>query len=133
MADERLGQDDRPMGLLASLGRLISSTVGLIETRLQLLSNDVALARFEITRLAIVAAAVVVCFQAAILMGVIFLVLVVPESARATAVGVAALALFGGAVGGALWLRHWLKNLPPFFAATLGELKKDRESLRGRP
>ena len=132
MADEHSERTGRP-GLLGSLGRLFSSVIGLVETRLELLSNDIAFERFQLTRIVIVAAAVIVCLQAGILMAVIFLVLVVPDSARTMAVGIAALVLLGGALVGVLSLRHWLKTRPPFLAATLGELKKDRDRLRGRP
>ena len=130
MTSEPQEDKDRP-GLLASLGRLIGSTLGLLQTRLELLSNDIAFERSQLARLAIGGAAAIVFLQAGVLMAVIFLVLVVPESARAVAVGTAALVLLGSALGCALWLRHWLKTRPPFFAATIGELKKDREKLRG--
>jgi uncharacterized membrane protein YqjE len=123
-------EEDRP-GLLASLGRLIGSAVGLVQTRLELLSNDIAFERSQLLRLVIVGAAAIVFLQAGILMGAIFLVLVVPESARALAVGIAAAVLLGSALGSVLWLRHSLKTRPPFFAATIGELKKDRDRLKG--
>ena len=128
MDDER---DDRP-GLLSSLGRTLSSTLGLIETRLELLGNDLALAHSDLTKLVIVTASVVLSLQLGILLGVIFLVLVVPESARALVVGICSLLVLAGSVGGVLWLRHWLKTRPGFFEATIGEFKKDRERLRGR-
>ena len=124
-------EEDQP-GLLASLGRLIGSTVGLIQTRLELLANDLAFAHSELTRLAIAAGVVVVCLQAGILLGVIFLILAVPESARATVVGIAALVLLAAALGGALWVRRWLRTRSRFFAGTLEELRKDRDKLRGR-
>ncbi len=125
-------EEDRP-GLLASLGRLIGSTVGLVQTRLELLSNDMAIEHSRRMRLVIVGAAAIVFLQAGLLMGAIFLVLVVPESARAMAVGMAALVLLGAAFGCALWVRHWFKTRPPFLAATIGELRKDLEKLRGGP
>lgn len=125
------GRDDRP-GLISSLKRTISSTLGLIETRLELLSNDLALAHSDLTKLVVVVASVVLCLQLGILLGVIFLILVVPDSARALVVGIAALLVLGGSLGGALWLRHWLKTRPGFFEATIEEFKKDRERLRGR-
>jgi uncharacterized membrane protein YqjE len=57
---------------------------------------------------------------------------VAPEQ-RALAVGIASLAMLLGAGGGALWLRAWLKSRPPMFAATVAELRKDRDRLKGNP
>jgi uncharacterized membrane protein YqjE len=128
MDDER---DDRP-GLLSSLGRTLSSTLGLIETRLELLGNDLALAQGDLTKLVIVTASVVLSLQLGILLGVIFLILVVPESARAFVVGICSILVIAGSFAGVLWLRHWLKTRPGFFEATIEEFKKDRERLRGR-
>ena len=128
MDDER---DDRP-GLLSSLGRTLSSTLGLIETRIELLGNDLALAQGDLTKLVIVTASVVLSLQLGILLAVIFLILVVPESARALVVGICSLLVIAGSFGGVLWLRHWLRTRPGFFEATIEEFKKDRERLRGR-
>ena len=80
----------------------------------------------------IVGATVVVCFQLGALLGVIFLILVVPPSARRLVVGIAALVVCAASIGGALWLRRWLRLRPPFFGATIEEFRKDREKLRGR-
>jgi uncharacterized membrane protein YqjE len=125
-------ETERPAGLLASLGRLIQSVIGLIQTRLELLSTDIEAARFNLVRTAVVTVGVLICFQMAIFLGAIFVVLVVPEESRTTAVGIAALVLLFLALAGALWLRHWFKHRPPFFAATIGELRKDRERLQGK-
>jgi uncharacterized membrane protein YqjE len=132
MDDTRPDHDDRPPGLLSSLGRLVSTALDVVETRLELLSNDLAIANTDLTKLVIVGATVVLCVQLGALLGVIFIILVVPESARALVVGVSALVVFAGSIGGALWLRNWLRKRPPFFEATIGELRKDRDRLRGR-
>jgi uncharacterized membrane protein YqjE len=124
--------DDRPLGLVSSLKRLVWSTLELIETRIELLANDFAIAHSDLAKLVIVAGSVVVSFQLGAILGVIFLILVVPESARALVVGIAALVVLAGSIGGALWLRHWLKMRAPFFGATVEEFRKDRDRLRGR-
>ena len=132
MNDPRPEIDDRPLGLLSSIKRLVWSALELIETRVELLSNDFALAHADLTKLVIVVAAVIVCLQLGALLGVIFLILVVPPSARPLVVGIAALVVLAASIGGALWLRRWLRMRPPFFGATIEEFRKDRARLRGR-
>ena len=122
---------ERP-GIISSLKRTVSSTLGLIETRLELLGNDLALAHADITKLVILVASVVLCLQLGLLLGVIFLVLVVPESARALTVGIAALLVLACSIGGVLYLRRWLGSRTGFFDATIQEFKKDRDKLQGR-
>src|SRR5206468_2081994 len=45
--------------------------------------------------------------------------------------GLTALALLLGSLGGVVWMRWWLKRRPPMFATTVAELRKDRERLGG--
>jgi uncharacterized membrane protein YqjE len=125
--------DPTDTGLTASLRRLASSLLRTFVTRLEILSTEVAEERFNLTRLAVVALAVVFCLQVSIIFGVLFVVLAVGEANRVAATGIAALVLLLGALGGALWLRSWLKNRPPMFRTTIAELRKDGERIRGGP
>ena len=67
-----------------------------------------------------------------LIFALLFVVLAVGESNRLAAIGIGALVMLLGAVGGALWMRYWLKHRPPMFATTLAELRKDRDRVRGR-
>ena len=125
-------QADRPVGLFGSVRRLIESLAGLVQTRLELISTEIAEERLRLVRLAVVFAGVVLCFQFGILLAAIFLVLAVPAAGRPAAVGIASLVFLGLALAGGLWMRYWLKHRPPFLAATMAEFRKDRDRLRGK-
>jgi uncharacterized membrane protein YqjE len=123
-------QEARSEGLGASIRNLAQSLLGVFQTRLEILSTEIAEERFNLTRAAIVVVAVIFCFQAGAIFAVLFIVLAVGTENRLAAIGIAALALLLAAGGGALWLRHWLKTRPAFFADTIAELRKDRDRLK---
>ena len=123
-------QETRREGLGASLRNLIQTFLSVLQTRLEILSTEIAEERFNLVRAGIVIVSVIFCFQAGAIFAVLFVVLAVGTENRLAAIGISALALLLGAGGGALWLRHWLKTRPPFFGATIAELRKDRERLK---
>jgi uncharacterized membrane protein YqjE len=122
----------RHEGLFGSIRRVIRSAIEVLQTRLEILSTEIAEERLNLTRLILVALVVLVCFQVGLFLAVLFVVLVAGEAHRLEAIGIAALALLLLALGGVLWLRHWLKTRRPMFATTIAELKKDRDRMRGR-
>jgi len=124
-------QSPRDESLSASLHRLAQSALTSFSTRLEILSTELGEERLNLTTLALVALMVVFCLQVGLTFAILFLVLVVAPEQRPLAVGIAALAMLLAAAGGALWLRAWLKSRPPLFATTVGELRKDRERLKG--
>lgn len=119
-------------GLMGSIHRLIDNALGLAQNRLELLSNDIHEARYRFFRMVMVAVAVLFCFQAGIFLGVLFLVLSAAAADRLALVGIIAFILLAAALVGGLWLFISIKRRPPLFAATVGELKKDRERLKRR-
>jgi uncharacterized membrane protein YqjE len=119
----------RSGGLIGSLRRLIDNVLGLFETRLELLSTDLSEERFQLIRMAVVALAVLFCFQAGIILAVLFLVLTAAAADRLALIGIAALVLLAMTLAGSILLWRWLRTRPPFFAATIAELKKDRDRL----
>ncbi len=120
-------------GLAGSLRRLVGSVLRVLQTRLEILSTEVAEERFNITRALVVAFAVLIFLQAGTLLAVLFAVLVIGRDHWLAAIGIAALVLLLAAGGGLLWLRSWLKSRPPMFATTIAELRKDRDRLAGKP
>jgi uncharacterized membrane protein YqjE len=118
-------------GLEGSLRRFAYSIAQVLQTRLEILSTEIAEERVNLTRLALGALLVLFCLQAGLLLGVLFIVLAVGGEQRLVAIGIAALGLLVTAVVLALVLRGWLKRRPPMFGATMTELRKDRERLRG--
>jgi uncharacterized membrane protein YqjE len=125
-------QPTRDEGLVASLHRLGQSLLTALATRLEIFSTELGEERLNLTTLALVALTVLFCLQVGLTFALLFVVLIVAPEHRPIAVGIAALAMLLGAGGGALWLRGWLKSRPPMFAATVAELRKDRDRLKSR-
>jgi len=116
---------------MGSLRDLVYSALRLVQTRVEILSNEIAEERFNLTRLIVVLVGVLFCLQAGLLLAVLFFVLAVGDENRLAAIGVASLVLLAAALSGGLWLGWWLKHRPPMFATTMSELRKDRDRLRG--
>ena len=129
---EPIFQTGHPEGLIASLRRLANTFLALLQTRLEILSTEIAEERFNLARIALVALAALFCFQTGIVLAVLFFVLSVSDANRLVAIGVAAGGLLLLALIAVLWLRHWLRTRPPMFATTVDELRKDRERLEGK-
>lgn|SRR5262245_18880474 len=121
----------RDEGMMGSLHQLGRSLLRVIATRLEILATEVSEERFNVTKLALVALTVLFCLQVGLMLGLLFVVLAIGNEHRLAAIGIAALVMLLGALGGVLWLRAWLKTRPPMFGATIAELRKDRERLRG--
>lgn len=122
----------RDEGLEGALRRIARALLGAIATRLEILSTELADERVNLTRLTLVALTVLFCLQTGLMLAIVFIVLAVSPDNRLIAIGLTALALLLGSLGGVLWMRWWLKHRPPLFAATVAELRKDRERM-GRP
>ena len=127
--DPQPTRDDGLIGSLRRFGRALAATLG---TRLEILSTELAEERFALVKLAMVALTILFCLQVGLMFAVLFFVLAMGPEHRLAAIGIAALAMLLGAGGGVLWLRSWLKGRGPMFAATVAELKKDRDHFAGR-
>jgi uncharacterized membrane protein YqjE len=124
--------EPRRRGWGGSLRRFGASMLGLLETRIGLLSLEWAEERQNLTRLLLAVFTILACLQLAIVTGLVFVLLAVGQENRVAVLGIAALVLLLSAAGVGLWLRGWLKRRPPMFAITLEELRKDREWIRGK-
>jgi uncharacterized membrane protein YqjE len=124
--------EPRRRGWGGSLRRFGASMLGLLETRIGLLSLEWAQERQNLTRLLLAVFTILACLQLAIVTGLVFVLLAVGQENRVAVLGIAALVLLLSAAGVGLWLRGWLKRRPPMFAITLEELRKDREWIRGK-
>ena len=124
-------QPQRDEGLTASLHRFGRSVLGLVITRLEILSTEADEARLDLTMLALVALVVLFAVQMGLILAMLFVVLAVGNEHRLTALGISALVFLLGAGGGVLWLKTWLKSRPPMFRTTIAELRKDASRLRG--
>ena len=120
--------------LFDSLRRLLAGVVAIAQTRLELVTTELAA---EIQRAvgALLWAAIALFFGGiSVLMIAITIVVATPERYRWLSAGLVAAAFVATAVGAALVVRRQIRDRPPFLAASLGELRRDREALeRGLP
>lgn len=120
----------RPPGLAGSLARFGRTAIGLLRTRLEILSTELEEERIRFAELALVVFAIAFCLQMAVLLFVIFLVVLLWDTHRLVTLGIFAGAFLVLGIGLLMMLRHRLRTRPRMFAATLGELGKDENRLK---
>lgn len=116
-------------GLFESLKTLAGSLIGIVHTRLELLSNDIAEERAHFTILLVLGLVAVFCLGVGVVLLVILIAVAFWESHRLAALG--GLSGFFLAAGAALaWLAlHKERTRPRLFEASLAELAKDRQQI----
>ena len=116
-------------GLLGSLKRLASTLVAVVETRLQLLANELHAEKLRLAQLGLYAAAAVFFFALGIIMLTLLVIVGFWDSHRLLALGgFAGIYLLVGAAFGVAVLRRATER-SRLFEASLQELAKDREWL----
>ncbi len=127
---------DEPRGpvrqLIASVSGLLATAIGIGRTRLELLTVEL---REELQRTAELLVWATVALLAA-LGGVLFaglaVILAFWDTHRILAAVLVTAGYFALAAYAALLVRSRLRSRPPFLQATLGELARDEDQLRGR-
>jgi uncharacterized membrane protein YqjE len=116
-------------GLFESLGNMVSSLLGTVHTRLELLSTDLEEDRAHLLSIVCWYAGAMFCMALGLVLLAIFLVVAFWETHRLIALG--ALAGFFLLVGLVAlgFARHQAKSKPKLFFASLLELLKDKETL----
>ena len=116
-------------GLFDSLKTLSASLVSIVHTRLELLSNDIAVERAYSTTLLVLMVGALFCLGVGVMLLAMLIAVVFWESHRLMALGgLTGLFLIAGA--GLGWLAlHKLRTKPRLFEASLAELSKDRQQL----
>ena len=116
-------------GLFESLKALSSSLVGIVHTRLELLSTDIAEEREHLVLLLVMALVALFCLGVGIVLLAILIAVAFWESHRIMALGgLTGVFLVAGA--GAGWLAmHKARTKPRLFDASRAELSKDRQRL----
>ena len=119
-------------GILSSLQSLVATAVAILHNRLQLLSNDLEIARTHLisTLTTLLVALFALCFG--VLLLAIFVVVIFWDTHRLLALGaVTGAFLLVGAV--CLWrVIKTLKTMPATFEASLAELAQDYQSLKDK-
>jgi uncharacterized membrane protein YqjE len=120
-------------GLFVSLKALSANLLGIVQTRLELLSTDIAEERERIVTLLVLALGALFSIGLGIVLLAILVVVALWESNRLFALGgMIVFFLMAGAVIGWIVLNK-LRSAPRPFDASISELKKDRQELNTRP
>ena len=119
-----------PGGISGALSELAGTAIGLVHTRLELATVEFEEERERVkdVLVLVVVAAVFLCFAFAMLSSIIIILFWSTYPLTAVCTVTAAYIVIGG--GALLMLRRRIQARP--FAATLAELERDAESLRGR-
>lgn len=113
----------------SSLASLLAGVLGLLQTRLELAGVELEDGIVALLAMLVMGAALVLFATLALLVASLIVVFAFDGSARLVAMGV--LAFVYGAIAAAFGfkLRHSAAHRPPFLAATLAELARDRAAL----
>jgi uncharacterized membrane protein YqjE len=122
---------DPAPGLIGSAQRLLRTGLGILATRLQILGTELEEEQVRFTELLLLVGAVAFCFGTAVLLAVIFIVVLLWDTHRLATLGVFTALFLAGGIGGVLALRGRSRRRPKLFSATLGEIAKDLERVRG--
>lgn len=129
MGQDPRGSEASRAGLFASLKGLLGTTVALLQNRLQLLGVELAEERLRLLSLVTYGAIALICLAAGLVFLAIFLTVLFWDSHRLLALGIfSALFLAAGGVTLAMAMRY-ARAGSNLFAASLAELRKDRDAL----
>lgn len=119
-------------GLIGSARRLARTALSIVSTRLQILGTELEEEQVRVTELMLLVAAVAFCLGTAVLLGVIFIVVLLWDTHRLATLGVFTVLFAAAGIAGLLALRRRRRLRPKLFSATLGEIAKDLERMRGQ-
>lgn len=116
-------------GLFVSLKRLLSTALGIVSTRLELLANEWEEERMRLMRMLILVLLAVFFVCMAALLFAIFIVAAFWHDHPLLATSLLSLSFLLMSGFCALSLRRLLYQRPALFSASLAELRKDRQDL----
>ena len=117
-------------GLLHSIKHLAQTLLGAAQTRLGILATEIEEERVRLEQMLLVALGAVFCLGMGVILSVGFIVVFFWDTHRLAAVGGLAAGFLGAGALLGFVLRDKAKSRPKLFAATRGELAKDRAALR---
>ena len=117
-------------GLFDSLRTLARASLALVQTRLQLLANDLEEQRVLLAREMLLALTAAFLLGVSLVFAATFVVVLLWDSFRLLTLAGFALLFLVAAFVAYTRLRLVLLERPKMFSATLQELEKDRESMR---
>jgi uncharacterized membrane protein YqjE len=119
-------------GVLASLRRLISTFVGVVHTRVELIAREFERERIRLTRLLIAGVLALFFFALGAITFTVFIIVLFWDSQRLAAIGFLTVLYFAIGIGLAVFAKRDAARGARPFAATVAQLKKDREELVSR-
>lgn len=132
MTDGRTEQSQARGGLSGAVARLGASLLGLVRTRLELASVELAEERDRVQYQVTSLVAAIAMFMFALLFAATWIVVYFWDTNRLTAIAIVAI-VFAAAGTALLMLRSQAARAAPMpFAATIAEFERDRAALAGR-
>jgi len=120
-------------GLFDSLKTLSISLVGIVHTRLELLSTDIAEEREHLIALLVLVLLALFCLGVGVVLLAMLIVVAFWDSHRLLALGGVTGVFLIASAGMAWFALHKTRTRPRLFAASLAELSKDRQHLSAEP
>jgi uncharacterized membrane protein YqjE len=120
-------------GLVRSVQQLLGTILEIIQTRVEIVSNEVEEEREQLRHLVLYGLLTVLFLAIGLLLATLFLVLLFWDEHRLTVIGVFAGLYLGFAIvaGAAVATRQ--RTRQRFLATTIAELQQDRDRLRPQP
>jgi uncharacterized membrane protein YqjE len=116
-------------GLMVSLRRLGTTLMSVLHTRIELIARELELERMRITRMLLLGVGAIFFFGLGALTFTMFIIVLFWDSQRLVAIGFLTVVYLGIGVALVLIAKGDAGRAKRPFAATLAELKKDREHL----
>lgn len=123
--------EDGARGTPGPLREFVAVGLSALVTRGELASLELTEARERAARWLAFALLAAALLLAALLVAALWVVSIFWDSHRSEAIAIVALAYAAMGAGLVAWLAARLQAAPPLFEATLAELKRDSEALRG--
>ena len=121
----------KPQGLLGAARLVLGALLDIGQTRLQLASTELEEERLRLAELLLFAAATFFFLGVGIVLATMLLVLVFWDGPRVLVLALAAALFLAVGITLALAWRRKLRGKPALLAATIAELRKDRDVLIG--
>jgi uncharacterized membrane protein YqjE len=115
--------------LLSSIKNLVSTGISIAQTRLELISVDVQIARSKLIGLLVMIISALFFLFFGLVMLALFIVIYSWESDRMMALGLLTGTFLSIGLIFALLIMQSLRTMPKLFEASIAELAKDREAL----
>jgi uncharacterized membrane protein YqjE len=127
--EESAAGSARGGGLMSSLKGLVATLIAVLHTRLHLIANDLEAEGLRLRRMAVLLVLAGIFFSLAMFLLTLCIIVAFWDINRLLVAGCLAALYFVVSVGFLVFAKRCAAAAPRPFAATLGELRKDREGL----